>query len=515
MRNRKLVTPIAAAIIFLCCFIALASYYEYVVYFHEQHHLFRFTADYCRATAHQHGIWYLMAEFVAQFGYWTWLGAMAWALFPTAIYLMCHNAIHRLTGLRDMLQIGAIPAVWAFFGITEVDILPELPVKLFAASLALWLLSILLSRFIPAMRRRYLAAPVQCKPWLFIGSCLLPIVFCATGYYLSIAPRDLTLPSGKTMHQDRRARIEQQTLERDMIRAERALKQQDWDTLLRLSDAQVSTGKKNHLMTYFRSMALYHKGLLMTDLFNYPMKYGTEALFFPWTADRNRAEFGGYVYEQLGAVNTANHWAFEAMVGWGETAWHLTAVARYSIANGKPQQAEKFIRPLRHTLFYRSQAKRLTAQMEKGEVEGLRNSLKETPQTPARFDNVINLGADLRYIMLSDPDNDMARQYLMVHFMLANNLGVFYRNLKEFWPMPDEGYMPKSIDEALCLVKLNYGAEQLAADGYRISPETEKAFGEFCQTQQQGDRAFFTGAQRRTLWYYLTHISPYGNKIVF
>lgn len=516
MRRRNLIAPLSTAVVFVCSLLALATYYEYVVYFHEQHHLFRFSWDYCTYTVHEKGIWYLLAEFVAQFGYYPFLGAIAWAAVITAIYALCRNAFRRLTGWRDMLQLSAIPAVWAFFGITEVDVLPTLPVKTLAATLALWLLSTVLSRFVAPLKRRYNAPSSPCKPWLVVGSCLLPLAYFAAGYYLSISPRDISLPSGKTMHQDRKGRMEQQRLERDMIRAERALKIQDYDTLLRLSDAQVATGKKNHLMTYFRSMALYHKGLLLTNFFDHPMKYGTESLFFPWTADRNRAEFGGYVYEQLGAVNTANHWAFEAMVGWGETAWHLTALARYSIANGKPEQAEKFIRPLRQSLFYRSTARALTDQLAKGEVEGLRHSLKNTPQTPARFDNVVNIGADLRYIMLADPQNDMAREYLMVHFLLANNLGVFYRNLKEFWPQPPGEYMPPVIDQALCLVRLNYGPERLAEDGYSISPATDALFSEYCRVQQQGGKqAFFPPKLRRTLWYYLTHVSPHGDKIVF
>lgn len=515
---KKYIKPIVATLMAVVFFAAYMSVYEYVIYFHEQHHLFRFTADYWAETVHQHGLWWILTEFVVQFGYYPWLAALVWTAMEVGVYLFAQGAVRRLTGKRDLLQVSAIPAVWMFFNTTDVDTFPTLAVKIFIGVIGLWLLSVLISSTVGAVKSRYrrsLTDGGKCGKLQAVGSILLfPIIFAA-GYAFSTAPRSISLGSGKYREQSRSERIAQRTTERMMINAERALKNEDWDKLYDITLQQAATGKKNHLMTYFRAMALYNKGMLLTNLFDFPQTFGANSLFFPWKSDRNQAEFGGYIYEQLGAINSANHWAFEALVGWGETAWHLTNLARYSIASGKTEQARKFIAPLKNTLFYRSTARRLEAEAKEGRVAGLRNSLADVKQEPARWDNVFNLGADLRYILLADPENQMAREYIVAYFLMANNLGAFYRNLCEFWPQPQNGYLPPIVEQGLCLVRMQIGAAQLAADGYRISPETERLFNAFLAEMPKEKMARFTPEMRRTYWYYVQKVSPYGKELVF
>lgn len=515
---KKFVKPIVASVLAVVFLAAYLSVYEYVIYFHEQHHLFRYTWAYVSETVHQYNIWYMLAEFICQFGYYTWLGAIAWTTLAVGVFLMTSNAIRRLTGYRDLLQLGAIPAVSLFFSTVNVDALPATGVKIFVMTFGVWILSVILSAAVPFFRKRYLkslASDTSCKWWVIAGGVVLALGYCGVGYHMSTAPETVTLPSGKTRELTRDDRKKQRVTERIMIESERALKAKDWDTLNELTQQVALTGEKNHLMTYFRAIALYHKGKLLSNLLDFPQTFGVYSLYFPWKADRNRAEFGGYIYEQLGAVNAANHWAFEALVGWGETSDHLTNLARYSIALGKTEQARKFIAPLKHSLFYRTRARDLEKMMADGKVPDLKNSLAEATQTPARWDNVLNLGADLRYILMHDPENDMAREYILAHFLLANNLGTFYRNLKDFWPMPEEGFLPPMIEQGLTLVRMHIGPDQLAADGYRISPETDQKFREFMAELHKGNNARFSPEMRRTYWYYVQKVSPYGSELSF
>lgn len=503
------------AVVFMAAYLSM---YEYVIYFHEQHHLFRFTSAYWTETVHQYGLWYVLTEFIVQFGYWTWLGALVWTALEVSAFLMASDAIRRLSGLRDLAQIGAIPSVMMFYSTVSVDDFPEPAVKIFAGVFAVWLISLVASKFVPALRRRYAASKgIETKrPWIYAAAGVaLFAVYFGIGYHKSTAPMSVTLGNGKTRELTREMRVKQRKSERTMIEAERALKQKDWNRLYDLTQEYALTGERNHLMAYFRAMALYHKGKLLSNLLDFPQIFGVKSLFFPWEPDRHRAEFGGYLFEELGAVNSAQHWAFEAMVGWGETSSHLTDLARYCIAQGKEAQARKFIAPLKHTLFYRATARDLERQLAAGKVDNLSNSLADTPQTPARWDNVLNLGSDLRYILLSDPKNRMAREYAMAFFLLGNNLGVFYRNLKEFWPMPSEGYLPPLVEQGLALVRMHIGSEQLEADGYRISPETEAKFREFMTELHKGDNARYSPELKKTYWYYVQKISPYGKELSF
>ncbi len=517
MRNfQKYIIPVVMAI---CLMIAYLTTYEYVIYFHEQHHLFRFFWPYITETVHQEGIWYLLSEFIVQFGYWTWLGALVWVALEVGAYFLALNAWRRLTGLRDYICVSAIPSVIMFFSTVSVDVVPEKAVKTFAIVLGIWIIGQILPHFSPHLRRRYQAlesAPEGKRPWLWLAVSFAALAFYAyQGYLKSTEPTEVTIHGGKKRTFSREERIKQRHAERVMIEAERALKSQDWDKLYEITQEYAAEGTKNHLMSYFRAMALYHQGKLLTNLMDYPQTFGIKSLFFPWEADRHCAEFGGYVYEELGAINPAQHWEFEALVGWGETATHLSNLARYCIAQGKTEQAKKFIAPLRHSLFYRGRARELDRSLAAGQVDGLKNSLADTPQDPARWDNVLNLGADLRYILLSDPQNEMAREYCAAFFLLANNLGAFYRNLKEFWPMPAEGYLPPMVEQGLVLVQSYIGADQLAADGYRISPETEQQFRDFVRELNKGQNARFTPAQKQTYWYYVQRVSPYGRELTF
>ncbi len=515
---KKYIKPIVAALIAVVFLAVYLGPYEYVSYFYEQHHLFRYTWAYVQETVHQFGIWYLLTEFVVQFGYYTWLLAIIWAALGVLTYLMATDVIRRLTGLRDWLQLGAIPAVYMLFGAGSVDQFPVAVIKTFVITLFVWIVARIIVRFVPFFSKRYEnSLKSQSGAWwkpLVVGVVCV-CAYIGIGYNISTAPMSVQLPSGNMRELSREDRKHQRETERIMVEAERAVKAKDWDKAYEICENYAKQGERNHLMSYFRSMALYHQGKLLTNLLDYPQTFGVNSLFFSWKADRNRAEFGGYVYEQLGAVNAANHWAFEALVGWGETATHLTNLARYSVANGKMAQARKFIAPLKHTLFYRGRARELEKMVETGVVPDLKNSLADTPQIPARWDNVINLGADLRYILLSDPDNEMAREYIVAHFLLANSLGVFYSNLKDFWPMPEEGYLPPMVEQGLALVRLQIGEAQFAADGYRISPKTEEMFRSFMTELRKGDQAHYSPELRRTYWYYVQKVSPYGKELIY
>ncbi len=499
--------------------VAYLAVYEYVIYFHEQHHLFRFTWQYVCDTAHQYGILWPVTEFVVQFGYYTWLGALVWSLLCVGAYCMMQGIIRRLTGLRDLLQLSAIPSVAMFFLTTEVDRFPVASIKIFTAVFGLWLLSLLLVRVVPVLRKRYAASrkgSPQCKWWVVVASvaCFFGIFYA--GYQISMKERDVEVSSGKMRHQTHDDRVHQRDVERLMIDTERALNQRDWERVMELTTQQAVTGEPNHLMSYFRCLALYHTGQLTTHLFDFPLKYGAQSFFFPWKAERNRAEFGGYVFEELGAINSANHWEFEALVGWGETARHLTSLAKYAIVSGKTQQARKYIAPLKATLFYRSKAADLEQWLKEGKVPGLAVNIGPNEVMPhCRWDNVENLGGDLSYLLLHDPNNKMAREYSAMFFLAANNLGSFWNTMRKYWSMPEEGYLPPLVEQGLTLVKMHIGDEAFAQYGYRISPETQQLLDEYLTEQGKGNMAYFSPKLRQTFYYYVHHVSPNGQELSF
>lgn len=97
--------------------------------------------------------------------------------------------------------------------------------------------------------------------------------------------------------------------ERLLLEAETYVINKEWDKVL------ICSGKlrgNNQLMEYFRNMALFHTGRMPYDLLKYPQSKGVASLYLPWTGEARRSRYGHYIYEQLGYINEAHRWAFEA-----------------------------------------------------------------------------------------------------------------------------------------------------------------------------------------------------------
>lgn len=570
---RKHVKWIVAAVMFATFMIAYLTQYEHVIVFHEQHHLFLFDMDYVREMQYEYGFWWPLMEFFVQFGYYPWLGAMVWSLSFVAVYLMIYSIIRHLSGLRDLVGVSAIVPCWMFFCTVDVDLQPEAPVRAFFIVLCIWLPVFCFARFIPSKFKltevnSFVLSTARFWLWLFGGMAAL----CVLYHYLGVRFSDVGLLRFAAMavvllgammlipeipHKEKarkwtmrvgciictlaafflvfnywqRKYYQPRTIEMNgrsltfsradvkkmrqneklMIQADQALRRGDWDTVLELTNKVLRNGQ-NHLMAYMRSLALFHRGELTTHLFDLPQRFSEQSLFFPWTADRNKAEYGGAVYEEMGALNTAIHWEFEAMVGWGETAQHLIKLSEYYIEAGKPKQARKFIRPLKKTLFYRGKAAQLEEFMAKGDVPYIYDALSGVPDSIRHWDNVNSIGADAKFILLHDPANVMARDYMLMSMLLANNVGDFYRNLRIYYPEKKD--MPRCFWEALCFIRMRIGSNKMKEHGYVIPDDVDMAFRAFLAEQQKGDKAHFSPAQQQTYWYYAGYVSRYKKSIL-
>ena len=101
---KKQVKWIMAGIMLVTFFLMYMLSFEHIIIYHEQHHLFRFSSEWIAESAHQYGFWHPWTEFIVQFGYWIWLGALIWSLMFVGVYLMSQSIIRRLTGLHDLIQ---------------------------------------------------------------------------------------------------------------------------------------------------------------------------------------------------------------------------------------------------------------------------------------------------------------------------------------------------------------------------------------------------------------------------
>lgn len=480
------------AILFLCFFTAYMGNLSHIIVYHEQHHLFLYTQAYFEQQVRSEGFFSYLTAFIIQFFYYPWLGSALLAFLPASVYSMVRSIFHFLFGKEDWLQLSIIPSLLLFYHTMKAG---HTLVPITVTVLSLCLLHLVLWIF----RQRMPLIPIRQnthieKKNLRIGLQVLALlIYVGYGFYHFV----------KSYNRN----------EGIMLKAEMHVKAKDWNNVLKYTRLYLENGKNNHLIAYFHNMALYHTGQLPYQLFDYPPVLGVKALYFPWNSDSRESEYGHFLYEDLGHINAAHHWEFEAMTVWGETAFHLLNLARYNIVNHRPKVAQKFINKLKQSLFYRNEALALEKNLESGQVEGIRNALIKTPNSPARFINTQNIGPELEYLCNHDPKNKMAFEYLMSNLLLSNNVVRFVDNLHRIHQF-DYPSLPPAYEEALLIYKLKVGEKKFTETGFTISQETEARFARYYQLMENKQLKTIQREFGKTYWFYLNYVSPYGNKVI-
>lgn len=480
------------SLLFLIYFLCYRGVLSHVIYYHEQHHLFLFSKEYFLTQLHTAGWLSYLTDFIVQFFYIPAVGSALLAAILAGIYLLTYYNIKKITGQPDKLQLSLIPSVCLFIYTMPAD---HSLIPVTGSFLALLLLSFL--HLVTTKQwgfiRRMRWITIRGKRTNVILTLSVIAIYAGVSSYVFVHSFNMR--------------------ERIMLLAEKSVKEKKWDEVLIQTRKYMDSGRNNQLISYFHHLALYHSGNLPYTLFDYPQKLGVKALYLPWNSDSRESEYGHFLYEDLGYINEAQRWEFEAMVVWGETAPHLLNLARYNIVNGRPAVAQRFINLLKQSLFYKKEAESLERQLLTGEVSGLRVTLPQTEETPVRFANVINIGPELQYLCEQDSTNRMAFEYLMGHLLLSNDVVRFADNLK-FIRNFSYPTLPPVYEEALYIYKLGVGDETFAQTGFTISEQTEKRFRQYYNLYANKDMQRLQAEFGNTYWYYLNFISPYGDKII-
>lgn len=479
-------------ILSLCYYGAYRGNLAHIIAYHEQHHLFLYTSAYFEQQLQSEGIFSYLTGFLIQFFYYPVLGSALLALLIASVYALTRSLLRRLFGKEDVLHLSVIPSLALFFhtmeaGHTLVPVTVTVLVLVFA-NLLLWMFR-RYTPLIPLFSRIHLTKnPIR---HTLTGIALL--VYAGYGSYHFVKSYNRS--------------------EGIMLKTEMYVKECNWDKVLEYTRLYMNGGKTNQLISYFHHLALYHQGGLPYHLFDRPQQLGVKALYFPWNSDSRESEYGHHLYEQLGHINEAHHWVFEAMAVWGETAPHLLNLARYNILMHRPKVAQRFINKLKQSLFYRDEALRLEAVAAGGEVEGMKYALSGVMDTPARFTNTKNIGPELEYLCNHDPHNRMAFEYLMSNLLLSNNVMRFVDNLHRIRNF-NYPALPPAYEEALLIYKLKVGEEAFAKTGFTVSPETEARFARYYQLMGEKQMQALQREFGKTYWFYLNYVSPYGNKVI-
>ena len=489
----KLLPYIVGTVLTVCYYLSYEGILSHVIAYHEQHHLFLYSTDYFLHQWQQEGLLRYLTDFLIQFFYYPAIGSALLALMAGSGYGLTRFLLFRLSGKRDRLHLSVIPSLALFFYTMSAD--HELT-WVTGWVLALSVLCLVLKCWRPHTPLLPIGTFLRLprRPWVrhsLTATALL--VYLLGGYAWFVR------------HYNRKEGI--------MLKTEQFVRHKEWAQVLDYTDRYLQTGKTNQLMAYFRSLALFHTGQLPYRLFDYPATLGVKTLYLPWNSNSRESEYGHFVYEDLGYINEAHRWEFEAMVVWGETASHLLNLARYNIVNHRPRVAQRFLNKLKLSLFYRSQALRLEAQLTTGQADGIRNALDQVQDTPARFSNVLNLGPELEYLCDKDPQNRMAFEYLMSYLLLSNHIQRFADNIHRIRHF-NYPALPPLYEEALYIYRLKVGEEAFRQIGFQISADTQERFHRYYELMKAGKTAALQAEFGNSYWFYLNYLSPYGNKAI-
>lgn len=483
-------------ILFIILFVIYTACYQgvlsHIIFYQEQHHLFLFSTTYFTYCIHSEGVMSWLTNFLIQFFHYPLLGCCLMAGILSSVYLLVRFIIYRVTGKRDLFQFALLPSLYLFLLTVPADAslvsVVSVWVSLLVVAVFCWLLS-------PWLRKVHLLIQdIRLKPVEFWSvTVILLLVYGGGTFYKFLQKYDIR--------------------EYRMLKAEQAVKERIWDDVLMQTEKYLKHQPNNQLIFYFRNIALYHQGKLLDHLLDYRLNMGVKALYFPWNGDSRECEYGHFLYEDLGYINEAHRWEFEAMVVWGETAPHLLNLAQYNVVNKRPEVARCFINLLKQSLFYRTEAEQLEAALYTGQVPGLRVALTNAKESSVRFANVLNIGPELQYLCEVDSTNRMAFEYLMCDLLLSNQVVRFVDNLK-YMRHFDYPKMPRLFEEALFMYRLGVGEDEFSKTGYTVHLDTEERFKRYYQLYQQKNMRKLKQEFGNSYWYYLNFISPYGNKII-
>ena len=348
--------------------------YPHALSYQEQYQLFLWTCDYfMERISLPGGLADWLGEFVVQFYYVEWLGALLLA----GLFV----ALQRLTaallpgGMYCLLSLVPMALVWWLMG--DVNVLLSLPVAIVLALglaliravdkttsgpsyLGVEMLVVLLAYWLigPAVWLYILVRVVQ-MGWKHLWSAgwLLAVQLVAYAWLLPQWPLQQVMTGLNyyriPLHYPQLSGYDKDMYE--LIRMDYLVRHERWDDIVKRAGAyQVRTPFWSNCV----NLALSQKRLLADRMFDF-YQSGEDALIMPRTRDLTSMLPSAEAFWRLGMVNSAQRYMFdtqESILNGRKSGRCTKRIAECMMVNGQYKAAAKHLNLLRKSLFYRSWA---------------------------------------------------------------------------------------------------------------------------------------------------------------
>ena len=534
--------------------------YPFALSYQEQLQLFLFDSDYfCERMAEPGGFARYIAEFLVQFYNGVTIGAMIIACFYMLVQrltwrLMFSESHYALSFIPVMMlwyAMGdenvmltyavalamALAVVWGFgclfrsWGYEKPALLRKLYVVLVLMPLLYWLigpmallaalfmmplavvyvlaLMLLSAQWLPFPMMRvmlgisYYRIPVT-LPYLLMA---IPVVIFVIGNFARLIPK----ASRKVEVAEAAVALLLMSTLVDMGFDKKKYELIEYDYLVRIGDWNGIIAKAEKQMPDLpMSVSATNLALGMTNqlgdrAFDFYQR-GTEGLLPKFERNFATTQLTGEIYFHLGLVNTAQRFAFESMEAipnYNKSTRVMKRLAETNLINGQYKVAEKYLRMLEKTIFYRPWAQRMIAIL--GDEKAINaHPLYGTMRQYRLQEDLLFSDRDLDKIcgqlFLHNQQNQMAVQYLLMMPLLDKDVPRFMQYVQVVQNrMP---YNPRVCQEALAFAFMQQ--RQQPPQGL-INQLILQQMNDFSRLYAADKHSTELERFRNTVWYYLVN----------
>jgi hypothetical protein len=445
----------------IACWTFFQFWYPYHFFFQEQNQLFLWSPDYIASYFETGGLALLIGDFLTQFYYYLYVGAIIQTLCIAAIGLMTYRTLRNFHAARPLALVIAI-SLMTFVAVCHFSTSYRLgsTVSIMGWTLALWLLSSANSNWL----RLTLSA-----------CCLLLPTYLLFG-----------LP------QIKRIQKPDFILEKDFA-ADCEYYFGNYDKVIRLVE---SADELTAQMLFFYNLVQAQHGQLPDNLLKYTStdlgtfhKIGPDT---PMLTIRNMNE----LYWVLGDMTFTERAAMMTNVFShnNRNVRMMRRLAECNIVSGDSLAAEKYLRILDKTLVYHRWAENLRQHGK----DIYREKMKMVPQR-----DTITVSDNAHFLMMqlldTNADNLVALDYILCSTLLLKDITNFKRDYDRYCTERGKPRLKTLYQEALCIWLAGTNASPEEWQKYIHRQDVLQRFQQY--NSQRGNPAF-----KDTYWYYFDKI---------
>lgn len=457
--------------------------YPHALSYQEQYQLFLWTSDYfVERVSLPGGFADWLGEFIVQFYYVEWLGALLLALLFVALQrltarLLTHGA-HGDCPLSARSHMGTVPVCLSLLPVVlllwlmgDINVLLSLPVAIVLAlalacirlskqfswidilvlPIAYWLIGpaiwIYIVIRVVQMGWKHLwsagwlvAVQLVCYVWL-LPQWPLQQVMTGLSYYR--IPLQFPQWSGydKDMY--------------ELIRMDYLVRNERWDEIVkRAGEYQVQTPFWSNCV----NLALAEKRLLADRMFDF-YQSGEDALIMPRTRDLTSMLPSAEAFWRLGMVNSAQRYMFdtqESILNAKKSGRCTKRIAECMIVNGHYQAAAKQLNLLKKSLFYRSWADSVELQIRHNQIDNhpVYGKLRQLRYQESFLYSYEEIDKMFGLLFMNNQQNRMALDYFMAQMLLKGNLQGFQQYMGAVQQFGGYRQMPLGYQDVMRCIQM-------------------------------------------------------------